>query len=892
MPRNVRPAFLLLSMWAVAGALGAEPAPPAFAKMPVVAKAGDGCTVAFAADRATDVAVWIEDAKGQIVRHLAAGVLGDKAPAPLKAGSLEQALAWDGKDDDGAPAQGGPFKVHVALGLKANWGGTAFAEQSGPNHLTGVQGLAAGPGGRVYVTDSRHGWLYWPAYGVHVFRRDGSYERTIKPFAPGVGLERLGGLGAFRNERGYVNPLIHRVLGMTFYPFEDEPASQMAFAGGLLVHAVVPARGDGNPAYRGDAAHLAAVGPDGGIPASGFAGPALGKGLVWRGEKEAGGARLAGSSDGKSVFIVNLGTKYYENGYKFKRHPAVYRAPLPALGPAEVFFGDKDTPGKDEAHLNEPLGLAGDGKGLLYVADKGNDRVVILRESDAGFAGSVPVPAPEWVAVHPRSGALYVYGAGTLTKFSGAKDPKELARLDLKPLTAAVASHGRVTLGLHLALEASQDPAIVWVGRAWNERQLLRFEDQGSSFAPPQPAGLYTSPRHEGPISDPTHRLVLSKQAVGIGSRVEILDEASGEVRRAAVSQGPASSNQGTRLRLDRDGNIYSCSAAGGIWKTDTAGKRVPFAATADDPKLKGHLPAGSTGTTAWERDWYVDRKGDIYAKVRGTAYHGLMHIDVFAPDGTKKRTAVWGVSDGSYGPRVDAQGNVYVMEVVKPAGQPFPDEFASHATDKMLQHWYDWIYGSIVKFGPHGGNIWLKVNKPETNKPSAEPVALPASLPKVKVNASWRGDANEMQGHLWMAPGVAHVGDMGMGGGGEHCHCTGCDFDIDGFARVFAPDNGRQRVTVLDSNGNVVLHFGAYGNQDYCGPDSYVLDPKENYHRSRKAGDPKDLASPFASPEIAFAWIVGLAVTDRHAYVCDSLNRRMLRVKLGYQAEESVPVP
>jgi hypothetical protein len=32
-------------------------------------------------------------------------------------------------------------------------------------------------------------------------------------------------------------------------------------------------------------------------------------------------------------------------------------------------------------------------------------------------------------------------------------------------------------------------------------------------------------------------------------------------------------------------------------------------------------------------------------------------------------------------------------------------------------------------------------------------------------------------------------------------------------------------------------------------------------------------------------------AVTDRHAYVCDLINKRMLRVKLGYAATETCEV-
>lgn len=58
------------------------------------------------------------------------------------------------------------------------------------------------------------------------------------------------------------------------------------------------------------------------------------------------------------------------------------------------------------------------------------------------------------------------------------------------------------------------------------------------------------------------------------------------------------------------------------------------------------------------------------------------------------------------------------------------------------------------------------------------------------------------------------------------------------------------------------------------------------------KEDDPQDLVSPFANPEIALTWTVGLAVTDRYAYIADTINRRVLRVKLGYAATESAAIP
>ena len=112
----------------------------------------------------------------------------------------------------------------------------------------------------------------------------------------------------------------------------------------------------------------------------------------------------------------------------------------------------------------------------------------------------------------------------------------------------------------------------------------------------------------------------------------------------------------------------------------------------------------------------------------------------------------------------------------------------------------------------------------------------------------------------------------------------------MDDFGRVFAPDAGQFRVRVLDTNGNELTTFGAYGNQDCCGPDSYVLDPAGKFLRPRKEGE-KGAKAPLADPDIALGWIIGLAVTDRAAYVDDIINKRIVRVKLSYAGEETCEV-
>ncbi|MHC4915935.1 MAG: hypothetical protein ACYTGB_10630, partial [Planctomycetota bacterium] len=487
------------------------------------------------------------------------------------------------------------------------------------------------------------------------------------------------------------------------------------------------------------------------------------------------------------------------------------------------------------------------------------------------------------------SGAVYVCSKDSLVKFSGWKNPRQVARIDLGKRPTKGGRWGYFYRSF--ALDCSGEQPQIWVGRNEAGTALQICRDLGAKFSDLEAAGFYQSPRHWRPTADPTKRLVGCLTGGTWSAVFHVMEESSGKTKGFKhVRVG------GTSLRLGPDGSIYAQTHAMGILRYDPDGKVKPFASTLDlkEKQHRGRLPdkAGSTGTTAWDRDFYVDRKNDIYVKIRGTSYHGLMHVSVFGQDGKKKRDVLGMVSDGGYGPRVDPAGNIYVMECVKPLGKPFPDELKPHATDRMVKHWYDWIYGSIVKFGPEGGAVWFPTKR-KNDAPKIGITKLPDSMKKEEVYGTFRNMGKSyLQGAKWYYPGVAHCGDMGVAGGGNHCHCTGCDFDVDEFGRSFAPDNGRQRVSVIDTNGNTVLHFGAYGNQDHCGPESYVINPKGKFLRPRKSSDPKDMKSPFAEPEIAFNFIIGLAVTDRYAYVADCANRRVLRVKLSYAASETVPVP
>ena len=115
-----------------------------------------------------------------------------------------------------------------------------------------------------------------------------------------------------------------------------------------------------------------------------------------------------------------------------------------------------------------------------------------------------------------------------------------------------------------------------------------------------------------------------------VGSELHILNEKSGALRKFKNVTDAGGIN-----RIGPDGCIYTNTHWQGIRRFDPEGNLKPFENTdvATGP-YRGGLPnkAGSSGTTAWERDFYIDKDNNIYAKIRGSAYHGLMHVSVFLP--------------------------------------------------------------------------------------------------------------------------------------------------------------------------------------------------------------------------------------------------------------------
>ena len=817
------------------GALAGDDA--GFAAKPAIVKVEDGFKITFAASAPTDAEVAILDVNGFVVRHLAAGLLGQNAPEPLLKRALAQELIWDAKDDLGQAAQGGSFQVRVRLGLRP-----AFDRLIGyqPEALGGVRTLATGPDGRVYV---------FHCYGAScpndgttvcsVFSHDGKYVKTILPCPADLPEEKLKGLRRIDLGNGTKVPFICQVETRSLIPgLGDLPRQRgVVTRDGRL--AFVGVQEGPSPYAQAGEARLTVVRTDGSVPADGVL-----RTLIHPVTDTA--AALALSPDEKTI---------YATGVRACTHAAIKPGVRGVCRDCEnegqtwdhtvpngiVYrFGWDDAqagPFSKDVSLKDPVSVATDKDGNVYVADLADERVVVLK-SDGALLRSFRVSEPQRVEVHKKTGAIYVLSGEKDTELIKL-DPagKEIARLAL-PMRGGFWPIRRPTM----ALDDSAEPPVLWVAGP-----LYRIEDKGASFGqavrvPPEAPAA--EPASVGPVMD----LSLDRRRGQLYvSNYWRHDIATGKWEKLNTPGGrmwPASNDDSAVGRVGLDGKYYVFDAAAAlkghfIHRLDADMKPLPFAAVEDKQgRLRGYARHDfGNGHTA-------DAHGNVYVLWRknpaGPGDRDAAHaLYLYGPDGQLKKAKLVDTDTPDVrSVRVDGAGNIYLAAGLRPGKSTLPPGLQGQLPEGVADpgavngyNGYPLLYGSVVKFGPEGGLIRAGCG------------GMPCN--------SEHGTPTEVKGAQWIFPGIT--------GAATWFELPG--LDVDDFGRSFFCDAGRFRVGIIDAAGNDLGSFGSYGNQDSIGP------------------------------EIAFAWPQAVAVDDHAAYVADRLNRRIVRVRLDYAAVETATV-
>lgn len=868
----MRNALLAVSVLFIGSLLAGE---VSFSKKPTIAEANGKSKISFAVSAKTDVEVAILDAKGKVVRHLAAGVLGgEKAPpAPLKAG-LEQTLEWDGNDDFKKKAEGGPFKVRVRAGMGVKFGRFIGAD---PYNFGSITGVAADEDGNVYLLGTR-GNANQGHMVVRVFDPEGRYLREVLPFPADLKPGEMKDVARWDEEAKTFRPRNLKSLNPDFYGCPGKWGGYLSLV----------AAGNKSGVVLTDGTRLNTLEPNGSVRGAKLVTRTMWekKLMPWGGviNSGKGPTHLAFSPDGKYVYLAGIFASKTRYGHKYdKRLPPgrVYRMPLEGTETMKEFVNIKvaHTEGQGGEWLKKARkkpgsggftgavhGLAVDKEGRVYVCDREHSRIAIFDEAGKEV-GELPVGWPNQVAVHPETGAVYVMSKDCvrsrrfekiLYKFKDINTKDPVAKHDLG-LTGSWPS---------MALSAGKEKTIVWVcGVAGG---LVAIEDKGATLEPVETHFKKTAGRQ-----DDWTRISVDYERDEIYSSDGCTKywRYNGKTGEGGPLMKGKKRFLANDIEVGYDGLLYtrvsnsyvgrSSPYSGPLWRLTRELEPAPYKETGTH--ILSDYIYSRYGVGYAERGVGPGPNGECYISfmygwakylmggfgpdgkpIKGNYMEGKMNAGNFKRGQNKDLTsAVIGpMPSANGGIRIGLDGDIYTGILYWPKGATAP-----HGYDAKKRSW-SFVVGSIIRFKPSGGAAKL----------------------------GGKGyQAASFEGAVQVYPGLAPFSRSGFGGN-SCCVCRVPRFDLDHYGRIAMPNAVLNSVKVLDNAGNEIVSFGRYGNFD-----SQFVNPNSE---DGKKGKPA-----VATPGIPMAWPTVAGFSEDHVYVNDTYSRRVVRADKTWKAESSVLV-
>ncbi len=878
-----------------------------FARKPEVTRLGDKVTVTFTSKGYCDATVAVENAEGKIIRHLASGVLGPNAPQPFRKSSLSQSIVWDSKDDRGVYVDDkDTVAVRVSLGLKPQFERTLFWS---PYKRVGPYGpiLCTAPEG-AYVSEG------YAVDHIRLFDHQGNYVRTVYPF-PADKIDQVIGLRKHRfPPEGRALPLkggYHQATLLT----SGTNRNQRSSAEGFGVSAI--GAGHGRLALvHLKLNRLAADGSTGGLP---LEGPKTCYLMKLKQKIHARTTALPGprsacfSPDGKYLYLTgwvwNSG-----QGYVFDWIHGVVRLEFAKNDEPKVFAGSlkQDDVRTDNTGFKVPTSVACDAKGRVYVSDYINNRVQVFTPDGVHYR-TIKVPLPAHVDVHRKTGDIYVFSWLFITRYKTPdkvlpmytrlgpiENPRVITRCPL-PLVGHLTTRSWNNSGglpFRMAVDSWADEPTIWLvpGAAryihsgngsilenWKTSGIRLLVEKDGKLVVKRSFGddvnrtvkrakppilwrqrLYVNPKNE--------RLYVAEGDSGVMKSVNQLvevDPPTGRIRLLDLPLGSEDLCFGgdglAYLRTDKVVGRYDTTtwreipwdygeerkagfgmgarAASLIAGLPTPGHRSnPFWHMGGmDVSVKGHLVVNSCNLTGlrvtqrenWHKRFYKEQVR-LYAPrlYPGRVRWGEVHVwdrhgKLVYEDAVPGMGHMNGIG-------IDKDDNIYMMVAARRLinGRNYDPKLPRDVSCTLMK-----VRARKTKVLSTGGRTPVPL--------------LKATRPGRPLDfwSQWTGGA-WIEGADWFFGGV--------GFNPRGCICWNSRFDLDYFNRSFAPEPLRFSIAVVDSNGNLILRIGRYGNVDDKG--------------------------------IALMHACYVAThTDRRLFIADAGNARVVSVKLGYHATERV---
>jgi hypothetical protein len=909
-----------------------------FTKEPTLFKNGDKVTIEFTVKDYCDATVAVQDNEGNIIRHLASGVLGDNAPAPFQQNSLSQKIYWDSKDDRGVYIdQLANISIRISLGLKP-----MYEKELYSSHYKRISELPC-------IATSKEGLYVYEGHGrdqLRLFGHNGEYIKTIYPF-PASKIEAVKGIEwiqyANRNKVPVKNSIYHQTLLTSGDNYNERGGPKSGMEGRAATAINIQ---NGRIALVMDT--LNRLNSDGSTGGFNLTGPKVGfeiinggYGEVGKGKKEViGPSSVAFSPDGKTIYMSGFLWHFTYVGVPGSL-PAVMKMNYETDEAPTIFAGKGKIEefGSSDDKFNTPTSVDTDSKGNVYVSDFWNNRIQIF-SADGKLIGSIKTNKPAKVLLHKVTGQVYVFSYGVIgvppevqskeqydigkipqkfSSFSAFPECKELTNEDFP--FSPIARVAMFSLGNsnQICLDSWSKNLAFWIvpkkympndqdsaywGRQRKDQNVLqngirriekidgkwveidnfesRLNKQMVRSSPPSwnVQHMYFNPK-------------LKKFYVGEGdsapeeqayNQLIEVDIESGKSKVVNLPINPL------EIGFDLDGLIYLRTMNVVSRFNMETWKEVPFdygtesdsvgndgGSGGNTSPVVGALMVPATNAVCYHQGGFdVNANGDIlvachnnavmsksdgwgndtmssakiYTKYVPNMFPGRLEsstsvcLHVWDKHGKLKLTDIVPGCPKTDGVFLDINNNVYLLATP-------PRKINNKEID-------DGMSSTLFKF---------KSNKGKFLSSSSAPVPIAdTEIPKrsEEVRGMWAENFD------WLYGLVGYGGFNGSRVGGG-CACWFVRFKLDYFARSFAPEPMQYSVSVLDSNGNLIVRVGKYGNADSCGPKS----------KEPLGGDEVGLFHPS---------FVGTD-TDHRLFISDIGNERIVSVKLDYYVNKILPV-
>jgi hypothetical protein len=804
--------------------------------------------VKFELSEYSDVEVAIVNQEtGSVVRHLAAGMLGDSAPFPLVAGTLPQTIDWDGLNDYGSPP---PDYANVAVRVRAGisvamdkivggdpYGWFSYENDTGDHAAWSMkQAIDVKSDGKVFIYGNTS------ALGAPMIRQydaEGNYQKTVFPFAADKPLQDVAGWGIRVKADGSYAPAFSSLTHEPTITDSYVVAKYSAHTGTFIPS---PQNNDALLVMTTEASEdkllVQKFNVDGTIGPDSRLGPLITSPSLPSDSSLIGGNfYTAFSNDAQYLYISSLyDVDNYANPDNFYHEGQVFKVDM-ATGGATQFYDQgvvvDDSAGVyREGGFTQIHGLAVDNSGNVFLCDRLHGQIVVL-SPQGQVLRQLPIPEPDNVAV-ADTGALYV-----VTKTTHETDGEIYLhkftdwRTDTAPSSSVFVANivGVMPDMTDIAIAPNGGDPRIWV--TYVSAPVKIYSDGPEGLKLSQDFALRNTQNNltiNAVTVDSTTGTLYVTDA--FNNLFSVKDWDNPRFERAMLDESTAL--PATSIAID-ERNRYLYSRIGlwpgpiARWHLDSDGYFAPAPTESGSNIITEDISYGwyiRTGTTDRGFDVAPDGSLAISGDIGGEEYPSFLKY--YQRD---EAAATWNsllLDDRRFeGARVDLRGNIYASHYDGPP-TILPSGFESdpfYVTDE-----WDHVLSRIYKFTPTG---------------SAESGSLYPVAPD----------------------GPAKIYDVPYGMTAPEQPAT---FGVDGYGRILYPTAIAQRITLIDNEGNELVSFGTYGNADSRGGLSGELVP---------------------TADIPLAYAHTVDISDDYIYIGDLNNNRVIRVAMKYALESVRPL-